>query len=135
LSSISDTPGGNSNVRPSHTSSSTPSRIVFNSGGFIGTDFAAAGMAPVFSRNATTTIHVPHAIVASNATTAIVRTPAITSRKRPPLDIARGFTGWGISLQFRAAGTLRKSWLTIEQSAQQPENVPTRVIRAPEPVP
>jgi hypothetical protein len=35
-----------------------------------------------------------------------VRTAAITSRQRPPRDMARGFTGCEISLQLRAAGTL-----------------------------
>ena len=45
-------------------------------------------------------------------------------RSRPPRDIARGFTGWEMSLQLRADGSWANSWLT---NAKQPpsENAPT----------
>ena len=77
--------------------------------GCLGTDFAAAGIFFGFSCKAATTIHVPHATAARSTTITVVRTPAITRRQRPPLDMARAFTGWEISLQLRAAGTLTRS--------------------------
>jgi hypothetical protein len=80
--------------------------MVFNSGGFIGTALAAAGILCGLSCNAATTVHAPHPNPPSSPTNATLRTPALISRQRPPLDIARGFTGWEISLQLRAAGTL-----------------------------
>ena len=105
-----------------------------NSGACTGTDFAAAGILCGFSCKADITVHPPHARPDSMAIQAVARTPAMTSRQRPPLDIARGFTGWGISLQLRAEGTWVDAWLTDERQSQPPENAPARAIPVREPV-
>jgi hypothetical protein len=125
-SSNNETRGGNSSVRASQAWSSTPSRIVFNSGGRSGTAFASAGMRRGSSYSAPTIIHTPQPQPATNKTSARLRTPAMTSRQRPPLDMARAFTGWGISLQVRVAGEWVISVFTKVGQAKRPENAPTR---------
>jgi hypothetical protein len=74
--------------------------------------FADSGVFEGFSCKARTTSHVPHATPPSTAATPHVRRKEVVSRHLPSRDIARGFTGWGISLQLRAVGALTMSLLT-----------------------
>ena len=65
----------------------------------------------------------------------MARKTEVIRRHLPSRDIARGFTGWGISLQLRAVGAMCRSLLTIFEQTPPIENAAAQVAPAPEPIP